>query len=259
MEISVSAVFGVLKYLISPISSRLERMLFYRAYEISTLHKSHRQQLGRHPYLLDNCIEYDLHWEPYYLARKQYMPQIWVRALPGESYSRITIAVTAENSKIRYQSTVTLFKISDKPTQVALPGIPLRNLKFNGGFVYTQYDKVTTEIKELISENSNSIRKLAYAPHTVTPLDNLDVALGLKKGDVAKWGEVFNLEFIEMQICEERIRLIAPSIMRQEIYHRLRRKFFNLNLVVKVIFWRNNIFTAKQLSSCFANYLREHG
>lgn len=259
MEISASGVFSVLKYLVSLASSQVEKILFYRAYEISTLYKSHRQQLGRRPHLLGRCIEYDLHWGSYYLARKQYMPQIWVRALPGEGYSRVSITVTAENSKIRYQSTVTLFNVSDKPTQVALPGIPLRNLKFKGGFVYTQYETVTTEIKELISENSNSTRKLVCAPHTVTPFDNIDIALGLKKGDIEKWGEIFNLEFIEMQICEERIRLIAPSIMRRGVYHRLRRKFFDLNWVARVIFWRKNIFSAKQLSLCFANYLREYG
>jgi hypothetical protein len=77
----------------------------------------------------------------------------------------------------------------------------------------------------------------------------------LEKGDIEKWGEVFNLKFIEMEIKQEKKRLIG--YMFGDFYS-FRKFIFSFNWLVKAIFWYKNLFFAKQLTAEFIKYIEDY-
>ena len=91
----------------------------------------------------------------------------------------------------------------------------------------------------------------------ISPCDRLEVELGKEKGDIERWGEVFNLEFIENDIREERIRLIGSSFKIPAWLYNLRLRLFSVDWVVKLIYWSKNIVFAKQISKRFIKYLKK--
>ena len=124
--------------------------------------------------------------------------------------------------------------------------------------VFTPYDHIKVEVQALYDNQGNEIRIYPQFEKSMRPFDRLEVAMGLEKGDIEKWGEIFNLEFIEMVIKEERIRLIGPMLGRLKPVYLLRRHLFSINWIVKTIFWSKNIVFAKQLAAEFIKYLEEH-
>lgn len=249
---------GLLRAVLKKIADFFSMLLFYRAYEISTLYHNHREAFGIPPDDLLEGIEYKVLWKPYHLRKKLVTPMIWLRAKEKNSFSRVSLVVTASNSKIQYQDNITLYEVSDIPIQAALPSIPFRKIKFEGNTVLTPYDTIKIKVQELYDAEGDKVN--AYYPRErhIRPFDRLEVAMGLQKGDIEKWGEIFNLEFLEMELREEKIRLIGPMFGRLKPVYYVRKKLFSINWIVKIAFWTKNIIFAKQLASEFVKYLEEH-
>jgi len=75
---------------------------------------------------------------------------------------------------------------------------------------------------------------------------------GLQKGDVEKWGEVFNLEFIEfieLEIRNEKIRLTGLRFGGLKPVYYVRSKLFSINRVVRIIFLAKNIVLPRKTFS----------
>lgn len=258
MDIPSGGIIGLLRVLFKPIADFFEMLLYYRAYEISTLYHNHREAFGIRPSQLADGVDFKILWKPYHLRKKLVTPMIWLKAKDGRRFSKVALTVTASNSKIKFQDHITLFDVNEIPMQVALPSIPFRSLKFEGNMVFTPYDHIKVEVQALYDNQGNEIRIYPQFEKSMRPFDRLEVAMGLEKGDIEKWGEIFNLEFIEMVIKEERIRLIGPMLGRLKPVYLLRRHLFSINWIVKTIFWSKNIVFAKQLAAEFIKYLEEH-
>lgn len=258
MDIPSGGIIGLLRVLFKPIADFLEMLLYYRAYEVSTIYHNHREAFGVRPRELIDGVDFKILWKPYYLRKKLVTPMIWLRAKNGSSFSKIALTVTASNKKIKFQDHITLFDVNDIPMQAALPSIPFRLLKIEGSTVFTPYDNIKVEVKELYDNQGNEIRVHPQSEKSVCPFDRLEITMGLEKGDIEKWGEIFNLEFIEMMIKEDRMKLIGPMIGRLKPVYLLRKRLFNVNWVVRMIFWSKNVVFAKQLAAELVKYLEEH-
>ena len=257
MDVPTGGIFGLLRVLFRPIIEFFEMLLFYRAYEISTLYHSHREAFGVRPDTLSEGIEYKILWKPYHLRKKLITPMIWLRAA-DKNFSKVVLTVTGSNDKIKYQDNLTLFELDDIPIQSSLPSIPFRDLTFRDNMVYTPYDHIKIEVKELYDSNGDKIDWICPKNGYMRPCDRLEVAMGEQKGDVEKWGEIFNFEFIEMEIREQKIKLIGSRFRTLKPLYFLKSKIFSISLVVKFIFWSKNLIFAKQLTSEFIQYLEDH-
>lgn len=258
MDIQTGGFGGVLKAIFRWIANFLKILFFYRAYEISTLYHLHREASGIRGNELIDGIEYKILWKPYHLRKKLVTPMVWIRASQNHNFSKVTLLITAYNSKIEYQNCVTLYDISDIPTQSALPSIPFRDIEVKNNVVYTPYEMIKTKVLELYDSNEERITLHRSNEKNIAPFDNMAVALGWQKGDVELWGKIFNLEFIEDELREEQIRLIGASFSSFRPAYFIRKKLFSIKSVVKVVFWSKNIIFAKQLESKFIEYLKEH-
>lgn len=256
MEIQSSSIVSVLRFLFKPIIDVVGIILFYNAYRMSSLYHDCRENTSQ-PRELTEDLECKIFWKTYHRRRKLVTPMIWVRSSRGTHFSKVVLTVTAFNDKIKYQDCVTLFDVSSVPCQAALPSIPFRHPEFEGRLVFTPYDYIQTEVKELYGVDGNTV-DVNYAEKVyVKPFDRLEIAMGLQKGYVEAWGETFNLEFIEMALVEEKIRLRGPMLRSSNFVYDLRRKIFNINWIVKCIFWSKNIIFAKQISSEVIKYIEE--
>lgn len=258
MDIPSGGILGLLRVLFRPVADFFGMLFFYRAYEISTLHRNHREAFGLRPHHLVDGIEYKIIWKPYHLRKKLVTPMIWLRATNKNRFAKVVLAVTASNRKIRYQDHVTLFDVAETPTQTALPSVPFRSLTFDGNLVYTPYDHIQTKVLELYDSNGNKLHLHRAPEKLITPFDRLEVALGLEKGDVEKWGEVFNLEFIEAEIKSLRTQLIGSAFHSSRPVYVLRSSLFGVGWVVRAVFWVRNLVFARQLTRALTRYLEDH-
>lgn len=257
MDIPSGGLLGLLRVLFKPICDFFGKLLFYRAYELSTLHHNHREVFGMRPRVLAEGLEFKLIWTPYHLRQKLVTPMIWLKAKDGYFYSKATLVTTASNSKVRYQNQVVVFDINEIPIKAALPSIPFRSIKIDGNRVFTPYDDIEVKVLELFDRQSNRINLPFSSAIRISPMDRLEVAMGLEKGDVEKWGELFHLEYIESQIREERIKLIGARWGSLKPIYFLRKNLLGMKWVAKTSFWAKNIIFAKRLESEFGKYLEE--
>ena len=258
MEVSVASALGLVHKVYSTlkaVASLLEKLLFERAYEISSQVKCLREVLGRFPRSLTEDIEYDLHWGKYYLRNEIFCPLFWIKSRSGKRYSKIVLAITASGQLQKFQCPLTLYDLGGLPTRTTLPSIPLRvskkNVLVENARVFVPFSEIEVELFELWDENGQqvSVRSRCLP---MAPMDHLEVAMGNQRGDVEKWGKHYNLEFLESEIIEEKIRLTAPYFMARRLPDRLRRKIFSWMWVVRISFWRKNLVLASHLSKQYA-------
>lgn len=252
MDVHIGGAISAIKVILSPI----EKLFLYRAYRISSVVHSHRQVLGRFPHDLTEHLEYDINWEKYYLGDKMNSPLFWIRALKGKEFSKVVLSVTASGAKVRYQDVLTLYKVGSTPTRAALPSIPFRNVRVEENRVFTSYTSIETRLIELNDQDGKPVNYYGSVS-AIHPMDRLEVAMGLEKGDVEKWGEVFNLQFIEGEIREERIRLMGSRFTSLKPVYALRAWIFGYDWIVKLNFWRKNLIFAKQLQKAFKEFWRQ--
>ncbi|MFA8390256.1 hypothetical protein ACEPUD_09060 [Burkholderia ubonensis] len=257
IEISTSAVIGVARSIgiFDVFKQGLTWVLFSQAYRISTLYYNLRNHLGEMPYEMAEHFEYDIHWQPYHLSKKLNSPMFWIRAKDGHEFSRVTICVTAMNNKIRYQNSFSVYDLDSIPVQVALSSTPFRDLSFSGNMVYTPYDKFTIEVIEIKGKNGEDIPVPYPAKDYLRPFDRLEVHMGKEKEFVEKWGENFNLQYLESQIAEIQIEL--PGYSHIPLVRSIRRAVLGNRSLAKLVFWKRNLVRAKKITEEVGKFIEE--
>lgn len=246
LSISISILQNVWEFIQKP--------FIKKAYEVSTMHKNYREAFASPLHKLE-YIEYQIIWQEYFLEKKLTTPMFWIRAKEGQEFSKMIISVQAIlDEKINYQDNIILFNVNRIPIQTALPSIPFRNLVFKNNSIRTPYDYLQIEIIEAYDKEGRESESQCEKSLQMTPVDKLEVVLGEEKGYVEKWGKVYNLEYIEMEIKEEQIRLNGDLLSS---WTQMKRKIFAKKWLVKIIFWSKNLFTAKQLTREFNKYIKE--
>lgn len=256
MDIPSGGLLGLVRVLLKPILDFFGKLIFYRAYELSTFHHNHREVFGR-PWVLAEGLEFKLIWTPYHLRKRLVTPMIWLKAKDGYLFSKGTLVITASNNKVRYQNQITIFDVNEIPIKVALPSIPFRSIKIDGSRVLTPYDDIEVKVLELFDKQDMRINFPPSSAVRISPMDRLEVTMGLERGDIEKWEELFHLGYIESQIREERIRLIGSRWDSLKPIYFLKRKLLGMHWVAKTSFWAKNIFFAKQLEAELDKYIEE--
>ncbi|HEV6965052.1 hypothetical protein, partial [Roseateles sp.] len=121
--------------------------------------------------------------------------------------SKVVISVLASNNKVVYQDEAVLRHVDERRHRAALPAIPFRHPKIEGNVVYTPYDAFRVELIEVCDESGKDLLPRRPIVHITHPIDRLEVAMGEELGYVEKWGCVYNLQFIEMEIKEVMVRI----------------------------------------------------
>ncbi|WP_371229695.1 hypothetical protein ACAW63_24270 [Pseudomonas sp. QE6] len=253
MDLSIG-IGGVVKKVFGGLIEFMDKILFYKAYSLSTLYSGYREIFVWKPSELGGELEFRVLWRRYYYKRKLVSPMIWVKARKGHAFEKVVLLVKGEAEKIEYQDLVTLFDLSEKPVQTALGSLPFRDIRFDGRFVETPYRGIKIQLLEGLRADGSSIDCSYGHTRYVTPSDRLEVHLGREKGDIERWGEIFNLEFIEMQIRAEQDRLIGGRYGRSKFSYRSREMIFQYRFLVKLVFWLKNIVFARQIEKALEVY-----
>lgn len=170
--------------------------------------------------------------------------------------------VNALSTQHNFQCAFTLYDFGPLPIRTTLPSIPLRVLQKNilakNGRILLPYLEVQIKVVELWDESGNEIStKSLPSPLRLTPIDRLEVAMGQEKGDVEKWGQVYNFEFLESEIKEEQIRLRGRYYMATRIRDKLKGQVLGWTWIVRISFWRKNLIWATHLSKEYAEFLKQ--
>lgn len=256
MDLSIG-IGGVLKKFFGGLIELLDKILFYKAYSLSTLYSGYREMFIWQPSELGDEIEFRVLWRRYYYKRKLVTPLIWVKARKGCVFKKVVLLVKGEAEKTEYQDVVALFNLTEKPVQTALASLPFRDLRFDDGLVETPYRGIRIELLEAVRDDGSTVDCSYGYTKYMTPSDRLEVHLGREKGDVERWGEIFNLEFIEMEIRSEQRRLIGGRYGRSKIVYKMREIVFQYRAVVKIVFWLKNIVFARQLEGSLEDYFAQ--
>lgn len=252
---AVSAIWNLLK---KPLDFA-SQLVFRAAYEVSTAHRSHRDMETLWRGRLGDDLAYHVNWRKVFLGKEQQTCTLWLKAKEGKSFSRVTLCVTASLEKLRYQSSVVLYDVGERPIVVAIPSIPLRQVEVHGNMVHVPYLSVRTDLKELLNENGEGVP----LPRTGVdserhPFDNLEAAMGLRKSDVFRWGKWWNLDFLEEE--KQEFRVNCRGLAFQAYFHGQKSSYiwYSLlaalskgNWLIEAYFWSKNVFTAKQLRRAF--------
>lgn len=256
----LSAVLGLLK----PFREFLAKYFLQSAYEVSTCYRSHRQMKALCQKKLGAYFLYSVNWHKLFLGKEQKMSTVWIKSKEGVSFQRVTLCVNATLEKIRYQSTVILHNVGETITVAAIPSIPLRQIEVEEGNRLSEpYTHVWIELKELVDAKGESIMIKDGESPRITPVDNLEAALGLRKSDVFRWGKWWNLDFLEREKHEFHIKYHGMAFDAK--YHglKLTHTWYSLltrmskwNWFLEACFWSKNLWNAKQLRHVFDKSLR---
>lgn len=256
MEISTS-IFGIARKAARWAYGFIEKIVCKRAYEISSLYHDHRTVVEARPDPLGDHLGYRLYWDEFLLGERQRAPIIEVTARGGVRLSKVVIAVSASNEKVCYQNEVVMRRVDGRRHRAMLSAVPFRRPKIKGGWVYTPFDTFHVELIEIVDEHGKSLKPRWPVSHDSHPIDRLEVALGKERDYVEKWGEVYHLGFLEMEISEEMVRLFAWQFNRarlvQKLVQPLQRRF-----VAKAIFWSKNAVWARPLQRELEQHIAEY-
>lgn len=256
MEVS-TWMFGVVRKIGKWAYGLVEKQVCRRAYELSTLYHDHRLLIERRPSPLGEHLGYLLFWDEYLHGQRQRAPIIEVRSNPGVRLSKVVISVSATNDKVCYQDEVVLRHVDERRHRAALPAIPFRYPKIKGNLVYAPYDAFRVELIEVRDESGRDLLPHRSVVHITHPVDRLAVALGEELEYVEKWGRVYNLRFIEMQVKEEMVYILAWRLHRSAFIQKMTERLQHRR-VAKVLFWMKNAFRARPLQRELERHIAEY-
>lgn len=123
------ALFSILNFLFRKPLEGLGRWFFEEAYRISSLHRNHRQLRYLWDDQLGEDLSYHINWHKLFLGKEQKQCTLWIKASRRGEFKKLTVRVDARLDNLRCQSVKTIYDVTQVPTVVALPDIPLRELK----------------------------------------------------------------------------------------------------------------------------------
>jgi len=260
VSILSGSVKSVLIRAFKPAFELVERILFEEAYKASTEHHIYRALKVDKPEKFGCGISCDVIWQTYFLRRKLTNPVLRVSAHDGAEFKKIVLCVTAFADVIRYQDVVILYDVGEVVVQTALPSIPLRDLKLvdDGRSVRLPYN--TYQVRILCAERADgaTLPSLPVIGQKFTPMDNLLPLLGRAQGDVEKWGEIYNLEFIHTVKQEATIDAASCYTYASGKLGRLKHWGLTSKIVVNLKFWKRNIFTGKEIWLAYSASVEKH-
>lgn len=231
------------------------------AYQISTLHKSHREMQGLCRNKLDKYVEYNINWNKLFLGKEQSTCTLWIKAPKGKTYRKLIFCITASLETLRYQSVVTVFDVNEVPCVVAIPSIPFRSLEFHGKIPREPYSNVSIELKEIFDTDNVPISLQSAIKKVLHPVDNFEAAMGLRKSNVYRWGRWWNLDYLESEKYELAVTLHGLSF-RASYQRQYSVQFWKIlawlsgkKWFLEICFWSKNIFFARHLKRKFSKYL----
>jgi len=242
----------------------VSKFLYLNAYEISTFYSLYFDVKRMFPHSLGGVIDYNINWSEIYLKKKQANCTLRIRARDNLSYSKITFCVTASLESLKYQSVVEVYDVSTTPCIIALPSIPLRSIEIKGNRIYEPYSSVSVEIKEIFDSNNNIIDIRGKWKDILHPIDNLDNIIKEKESDVYRWGQWWNLDFLESEKKEISRFFQAYSVNAK--FWGLKTKYFwqpvawfmSVPFILNIYFWIRNIIWANQLNKALEKHLNDY-
>lgn len=256
MEVS-SWMFGAVRKIGKWAYGIAEKRICRDAYELSTAYHDHRVLIETRPDPLGEHLGYLLFWDEYLQGERQRAPIIEVRANPGVRLSKVVISVSATNDKVCYQDEVVLRHVDERRHRASLPAIPFRHPKIEGNLVFTPYNDFRVELIEVRDESGKDLLPRWPVVHVSHPIDRLEVALGEELEYVEKWGRVYNLRFIELQVREEMVHIFAWRFQRSPLVQRITERLQHRR-VAKTLFWIKNAFRARPLQRELERHIAEY-
>jgi len=129
--------------------------------------------------------------------------------------------------------------------------------------VHVPYESVWIELKELVAQDDISMPLTGSVTDFGYPLDNLEAVMGLCKSDVFRWGQWWNLDFLESEKHEIRVKYRCLALDRQmrgltraHAWYSFLIWLSKRNWFLEVCFWSKNLFTARHLRRTLEAYLR---
>lgn len=252
-----TTIFAVARKVVRWAYGFIEKIICKRTYEISSLYHDHRELIEAKPYPLGNHIGYRLYWDEFLGGERQRAPIIEVRACGGAQLSKVVIAVSASNKKVCYQNEVVMRHVDERRHRAVLPAVPFRHPKIKGNLVYTPFDTFHVELIEIFDARGKNLKQQWPIRHITHPMDRLEVALGEERDYVEKWGRVYHLGFMEMEINEEMVRIFAwrfhQSKLMRKLTEPLQKRWF-----AKSIFWIKNAGRALPLQKELERHIAEY-
>ena len=252
-----SSALSALRKIIGWLFAIAERAFCQKAYAISTLYRHHRQMIDRSSRPLGKHLCYVIYWDEYILDRRQSVPSIELRSIDGQALSKVVISVSAYNERVCYQDCIALYDVDERAHRAALSSVPFRRLKFSGNRLYTPYDRFRVRLIEILDQAGNSLLPSSRVEGTVTPMDRLEVALGKEKGYVERWGRVYHLGYLEMEISEQSVYFSSWRFSRLALL-RWCAPLLMHRTVATAIFWCRNAVFARPLERRLVRYLGDY-
>ncbi|EPJ8721865.1 hypothetical protein LLI36_003728, partial [Acinetobacter baumannii] len=240
----------------------ITKFLFLDAYKVSTAYRTSRdlQLLWRKD--LGGFVNYSINWNQIFLGKQQTNCTLWVKANNDQHYSKVIFCVTASLSNLKYQSVIEIHDLTSKPCVLALPSIPIRNLEWRNGQLYEPYNEFKIELKEVFDKDNTYINLKNNTKSIFNPVDNLGFLQG-KKSYVYRWGQWWNLDFLESEKDEFLLTYKAYAFRAKfdksnnASLFSARAWLLSNRLLLNVFFWSKNIFKAKHLRVAFDKYLKD--
>lgn len=98
----------------------------------------------------------------------------------------------------------------------------------------------------------------------MSPVDNLEAALGLRRSNIYRWGKWWNLDFLESEKNELRIHLCGLAL-HAKFNRRKSRHFWAFvswlgekKWFLECDFWMKNLVTARHLRRSLLEYLKDY-
>lgn len=252
-----STLFGIARKAAGWAFGFVEKLVCRRAYKLSTLYHDHRILIEDHPRPLGEHLGYRVFIEEYLHGNRQRAPLLEVCSNAGIRLSKVVISVTASNEKVCYQDQVVLHHVDERRHRAALPAVPFRRPKIEGNQVYTPYDKLRVELLEIRGDAGQDLLPRWRVKEEMHPIDRLEVAMGKEQDFVEKWGEVYNLQYLEMAIREEIIRMRALHFHHSAVV-RMMAAGLQHRWVGKALFWTKNAFWARPLQRELEQHIKEY-
>lgn len=242
----------------------VSKFFYLNAYEISTFYSFYFDMKRIFPHSLGEVVDYNINWSEIYLNKKQTNCTLRIKARDNQSYSKITFCVTASLENLKYQSVVEVYDVSTIPCIIALPSIPLRSIEIKGNTIYEPYSTVSVEIKEIFDSNNNIIDVRGNLKDILHPIDNLDKIINEKESDVYRWGQWWNLDFLESEKQEISRFFQAYSVnakfwgSKTKYFWQPVAWFMSLPFILNIYFWIRNIIWANQLNKALEKHLNDY-
>lgn len=242
----------------------ISKFLYLEAYKISTFYSLYFDVKRMFPHSLGGVIDYNINWNKVYLNKKQNNCTLRIKTKDNQYYSKITFCVTASLESLKYQSVVEVYDISTTPCIVALPSIPLRIIEIKDNRIYEPYNSVSIEIKEIFDNNNNIVDVRSEWKDILHPVDNLDNTIEEKESDLYRWGQWWNLDFLESEKKEISRFFYAYSLnanllgSKTKYFWQPIASFMNIPFILNIFFWIRNVIWAKQLKKALEKYLNDN-